>query len=189
MIALKDAVASEFATGRSLWLTIERLPSSLLEVPTVSTPSNARPEHTKVSLPDEWLSELDWHFGFPIPRRALAHGESLTPVPGPERWPKRPAGLPTEKKHSWDPDPPTDAQLAIEIELLQKAKQFLETKEDSASRIRDVAEAWNLADWEAWRFIKAFSARKVVERLKWEEEEKGFGNTGKGKGMSRWWKA
>ena len=43
--------------------------------------------------------------------------------------------------------------------------------EESVNRIRGAAEAWNLADTEAWRFIKAFRARKLVERLQFEEEE------------------
>jgi len=50
-----------------------------------------------------------------------------------------------------------------------------------------VIEAWNLADTEAWRFVRAFGAREVVERAQWEEEEKKFaGGEERDKGWGRW---
>jgi hypothetical protein len=188
LIGLKDAVASDYAAGRSLWLTVEQLPASLNKLPPAPKLSNANPDPVITSLPDEWLENLDWHFGFPIPRQTIQHGESIPPVPGPERWPKSPPGLPVEKKKSWDPDPPTDEQMAIEVELLTKARDALKSKDPRVGMIKDVAEAWNLADTEVWKFVRAFRARSVVERLKWEEEEKAFVNTGAGKGKGRWWR-
>jgi hypothetical protein len=183
LIGIKDAVASDYAVGRSLWLTVEQLPASFNSPPAPKL-SNANPDPVITSLPDEWLGILDWHFGFPIPRQTVAHGESIPPVPGPERWPKVTPGLPVEKKKSWDPEPPTDTQMALEVKLLKKARDVVKSKD---SRIKGVAEAWNLADTEAWKFIRAYRARSVVERLKWEDEEKAFGNTGVAKGKSRWW--
>ena len=41
-------------------------------------------------------------------------------------------------------------------------------------RIREAVEAWNLADTEAWKFVRAFGARKAMEKAKWEEEEEKF---------------
>jgi hypothetical protein len=174
VVGLKEVVASEYGRGRSLWYTTEQLPTSAFG-------------SSKASLPEEWLANLDWHFGFAIPRTPIAHGESIPPVPGPERWPKNKPGLPEEKKKSYDPDPPTELQLAIEVELLDKAKKAINTKDARWGQIRDVAEAWNLADTEAWRFVRAYRARSVVERMKWEEEESAFG--AKGRGNGRWWRS
>ena len=172
VVGFKEAVASEYGRSRSLWLTTEQIPAS------ASVSSEA-------PLPEEWLADLDWHFGFPIPRAPIAHGESVTPVPGPERRPKSKPGLPEEKRKSYDPDPPTEAQLAVEVELLDKAKRVINTKDARLGQMRNVAEAWNLADTEAWRFARAYRARSVVERVKWEEDERGYGAEGRGKG--RWW--
>jgi hypothetical protein len=139
-----------------------------------------------VPFPEDWLANLEWHFGFSVPREAISHGESVTPVPGPERRPKSKPGLPEERKKSYDPDPPNPEQLAIEVELLGKANRSLTTEEEGIRHIREVVEAWNLADTEAWRFTRAYQARAVVERKKWQEEERGFGADGRG--TSRWWR-
>ena len=40
--------------------------------------------------------------------------------------------------------------------------------------VKAVVEAWNLADTEVWRFVRAFGARKAMERAKWEEDEDRF---------------
>ena len=186
LIGLKNAVASDYAVGRSLWMNVESLPTSLNKPPAGPKLSNAPPEPPKITLPGEWLEDLDWHFGFPIPRQTIPHGESLPPVPGPERWPKSPAGLPAERKKSWDPDPPTDKQMSMEVELLGKAREVLKSKDRRIARIKEVAEAWNLADTEAWKFVRAYRARSAVERQKWTEEEKGFAGQSAGKTKGRW---
>ena len=41
-------------------------------------------------------------------------------------------------------------------------------------RVREAVEAWNLADTEAWKFVRAFGARKAMEKAKWEEEEQRY---------------
>ncbi|KAK6605215.1 hypothetical protein H4I96_05797 [Botrytis cinerea] len=112
-------------------------------------------------------SDLDWHFGFSIPRNATDTGKSETPVPGPER---RPQPVHDPK----DGPIPTEEDKNKEALLLEKAKAFggSTTKEDL--KIKGAVEAWNLADTEAWRFARAFLARSRVERLKWEEEEKKY---------------
>ena len=190
LMGLKDAVASEYGLGRSLWLTVEHFPTSLTRAlsPPSKAPSNdAHPEPEKTALPDDWLEQLDWHFGFPIPRTTIQHGESTPPVPGPERWPKSHPGLPAERKKSADPDPPSDKQMGIERELLGKAREVINSKDRRIGRMRDIAEAWNLADAEAWKFVRAYRARSQMERLKWEEDEKGYGDR-TGKGVGRWWR-
>ncbi|EGS24011.1 uncharacterized protein CTHT_0007220 [Thermochaetoides thermophila DSM 1495] len=40
--------------------------------------------------------------------------------------------------------------------------------------LREAIEAWNLADTEAWKFVRAFLAREMVERRLWEEKERGY---------------
>lgn len=190
VMALKDAIASEYGRSRSLWFTVEQFPGSLTSPPPkVKSPTN--PTHadppTLDPFPESWLENLDWHFGFPIPRNIIPHGESIPPVPGPERVPKIQPGLPERRRKSSDPNPPTDEQLAIEVELLQQAREIIRSKDKRVGRIRDVAEAWNLADTEAWKFARAYRARSVVERKKWEEEESAYDIPGAVKGKSRWW--
>ncbi|EXJ65613.1 uncharacterized protein A1O5_11140 [Cladophialophora psammophila CBS 110553] len=169
VVALKDAVASEYGSSRSLWFTTEHFPAEEVS-----------------PFPEDWLMHLDWHFGFPVPRTTVSHGESLPPVPGPERWAKLPAGLPVDRKKASDPDPPTEEQAAIEADLLRKARSTINSKNAAVLKIRNVAEAWNLADTEAWKFVKGFRARQVVERLKFEDEESAYETEGV-RGNSRWW--
>lgn len=64
--------------------------------------------------------------------------------------------------------------------------------------LRDAVEAWNMADTEAWRFVRAFGAREAMIRKKWELEEKHFaggrndddneeeGEEGEKSGWGRW---
>ncbi|EXJ95299.1 hypothetical protein A1O1_00419 [Capronia coronata CBS 617.96] len=190
VVALKDAVASEYGSTRSLWFTTEHFPASFWPPPPPpKSPTNdPHPVEEKVSpFPEDWLENLDWHFGFPVPRTGISHGESLPPVPGPERWAKSPAGLPAERKKSSDPDPPSEEQAAVEVELLRKARETINSKDPAVVKIRSVAEAWNLADTEAWKFVKSFRARQVVERLQFEEEESAYEAGGSVRGKSRWW--
>ncbi|KAK4555579.1 hypothetical protein LTR86_007332 [Recurvomyces mirabilis] len=173
--ALKDAVASEFGRARSLWFTAERPPRSDSE---------------------KDLEELDWWFGFEIPRHPLDDGKSVTPVPGPERRP------PPPKDEFGDSPPPSDADLLKEKALFEKSLMFMQRAgrggagagvggakggrkkgagEKDLVRTRDMVEAWNLADTEIWKFVRAWNARGRVERRGWEEEEEGFGG-----GRGRW---
>ncbi|CAK4032019.1 hypothetical protein DOTSEDRAFT_68808 [Lecanosticta acicola] len=158
--ALKDAVASEYGSSRSLWLTAE-WPYS--------------PESPKD------LEELDWIFGFQLPREAMPSGESETPVPGPERRPK-----PAKPEYGEGPVP-TDSQLQKEESLLEKAKMFIQSAGKrgmkAAVDTKEQIEAWNLADTEAWKFIRAYNARRRIERRQWEEEEAVY--LGKGV-LNRW---
>jgi len=189
VVCLKDIVASEYGSSRSLWFTTEHFPASFNPPPPPpKSPTNdAHPIEEKVfPFPEDWLEHLDWHFGFTVPRTTISHGESLPPVPGPERWAKVPAGLPAEPKKASDPNPPTDEQAAIEVELLRTARKTINSHDTTVLGIRKVAEAWNLADTEAWKFVKSFRARQVVERLKFEEEESAY-ETGGVRGNSRWW--
>ncbi|GAB7360393.1 hypothetical protein MBLNU230_g8350t1 [Neophaeotheca triangularis] len=162
LTSLKEAIASDHGASHSLWLTAER--------------------NNEVSKDD-----LDWVFGFALPRSA--HGNdndgkfSRPPAP---------------KAEFGDRVlPPTEKEIKVEKALLAKAKEVVKGKAialgagakakmggaKEATKVRDAVEAWNLADAEAWKFVRAFGARRRMERKKWEEEEEAF----LGKGMfSRW---
>lgn len=146
MVRFKEAVAGQWGSAHSLWLTAEK---------------------------DVVQKELDWHFGFSIPRAGNAtiqiHSDTLAPGAG---------DLPP-------PLTPTAKDLEMEKHLLARAKEALKSKERPRIGIREVAEAWNLADTEAWRFVRAYRARAKVERLKWEEKEKKFAGAERTEG-SRW---
>ena len=161
LISLKDAVASEYGSSKSIWLNAEKPPSADNE---------------------KDMAELDWHFGFQIPREPMDDGKSETPVPGPERRP------PPPKTEFGDGPALTPEELAKERAYLEKAKMFMSkaergSKKDPLKSVKDIVEAWNLADAEAWKFVRAYNARRRVERQKWEEEEEAF----LGKGIfDRW---
>ncbi len=156
LVKFKEAVAGEHATMHSVWLTAE-----------------------KESVPQD----LDWWFGFAIPRSATDDGKSGTPDSGPGRRPK--------PQHDAKDGPiPSEEDLQREPALLQKARDMVKSKADEDVRIRAAIEAWNLADTEAWRFARAFLARSRVERLKWEEEESkyaGGAGTDKATGQRSSW--
>lgn len=137
LVKFKEAVASPYGAARSIWFIAER------------------------PLPDD----LDWYFGFTVPRTVLDAGKSETPVPGPER---RPAPPPPDPQDGPVPD---EKDLPLEKQLLGKAKTFLKSKKTEQKSLREAVEAWNLGDIEAWRFARAFLSRSKVEREKWEEEE------------------
>lgn len=152
LAGVKDAVASDYGVSRSLWITAER------------------PFHT---ASEKDLEELDWIFGFQIPRTPMKDGKSETPVPGPERRPPPP-------KQEFDGPVPAKELLAKQTLLLEKARTALTTGDRHGGRdkarvaTRDAVEMWNLADTEAWKFVRAFNARRTIERRKFEEVEEAF---------------
>jgi len=149
----KDAVASPFGSARSLWISAER-------------------PYSKDS--DEDRKELDWIFGFELPRETISTGESKTPIPG------RPE--PPDPVFGDDGKPPTQQELQTQKDLLEKAKLFIQSGRRSAAKeiraTREQIEAWNLGDTEAWKFIRAWNVRRRSERMMWQKEEEL--NQGKG---------
>ncbi len=144
LVRFKDAVAGDFGAPHALWLTAEK------DVPP---------------------TELDWHFGFALPRNATS------PVPVPGSGEARPP-----------PAAPSPKELEVERYVLAKAREALKSRERPRVGIREVVEAWNLADTEAWRFVRAYRASAKVERLKWEEKERGFAGAERVRGSAwgRW---
>ncbi|KAJ5168362.1 uncharacterized protein N7482_003956 [Penicillium canariense] len=114
------------------------------------------PAEAGQSLPGDLLDEFEWQFGFKIPRSGAIDPNT--------------AG----DKESVQNKNPSQQGVGKEYELIQKAREIIKSKDTNQINIKDVAEAWNLADAEVWRFVKAYRARSVVERKQWEEEEKAF---------------
>jgi hypothetical protein len=156
----KNAVASDYGSARSLWLTAEEPPNMGNE---------------------QDVADLDWVFGFRIPRETIPSGKSETPVPGPERRP------PAPKVEFGDGPVPTKADLQQQRTLYDKAKAGLRNGAKSGVKldtgIKAAIEAWNVADTEAWKFVRAYDARRRMERRQWQKEEAAF--TGKGV-FDRW---
>lgn len=156
VVKFKEMVASPYHVAHSLWFTAEK------PVP----------------------KDLDWHFGFSLPKNGSDTGKSESPVPGPERRP------PVEVDPQDGPIP-NEQELLVERQLLNKAKLALRSKQEDMLKLKNAIEAWNLADIEAWKFARAFLARSRVERLKWEEAERkfsgGLGHEGSAReGWGRW---
>lgn len=170
LVSLKDVVASDFSAPRTLWLTAEEI--------------------TQPTLSEEQVQELDWDLGFTIPRTPTPNGRSETPVPGPERRPPPP-------KQDFEGPEPSEKELEQEQAILTASRFALQGKSpDGKGRswgkapegpdvkaVTAGVEAWNLADTETWKFVRAYGARKAMERAKWEEDEEKF--LGKGV-IGRW---
>ncbi|KAK0389908.1 hypothetical protein NLU13_3481 [Sarocladium strictum] len=79
-------------------------------------------------------------------------------------------------------------QHAEERALLDAARKVVALKKSSKlAKTRASMEAWSMADAEAWRFAKTYLARRLLERVTWEEEEKKFaGGAGSEGGRNAW---
>ena len=194
LVGLKDAVASPFASSRSLWFTVEHFPTALISAPVAAdhTPSNDvqdRPQQFISSFPENWLEHIDWHFGFPVPRATKSHGESMNPVPITDRWGKGAMEAPQDPKSSYDPADPDAQHKLTEQRILKEARIAISQKKDKALvKLCNVAEKWNLADLEAWKFVRAFRARSVLELEQFLKEESAFeGTGGQGRKGGTWW--
>lgn len=116
-------------------------------------------------LTEDWnpsQRDLEWHFGFDL----AAYNSTISDM------------IPLTAAGGRD----TQGEKAIrrQEELIDAARDVVKKGGKGKYKgIRDAVEAWNLADTEAWRFVRAFRAREVVERRKWEDEERGFVGGGK----------
>ncbi|KAL4908197.1 hypothetical protein BDW74DRAFT_147035 [Aspergillus multicolor] len=110
------------------------------------------------ALPSSLLDEFEWQFGFRIPRDSNVDAKNEG-----------------DAKESMQHANPSEQGVEREYTIIQEARNILKKQtNNNRVNIRAVAEAWNMADTEVWRFVKAYRARSIVERKKWEEEEKGF---------------
>ncbi|KAF2201704.1 hypothetical protein GQ43DRAFT_415261 [Delitschia confertaspora ATCC 74209] len=142
VLHLKEMIASPYLRSNSLWLTAER----------------------------ESQHDLDWIFGFQLPRIAADSAPSSSVSPGPQPRPDMPEPLKGVEV-------PEERWIVNEETRLHKAREAIKSTDKNMRPIVDMVEKWNLYDTEAWRFARAWSARRRVEREKWEEEETKFAGT------------
>ncbi|KAI9661380.1 MAG: hypothetical protein M1831_003113 [Alyxoria varia] len=100
--------------------------------------------------------EPDWVFGFEMPK--IDPGALALLPPNLDSKDNRPPAMDKVK----------------EERLMELAQKIILAKSKKEQQTREMVEGWNLADSEAWRFVRAFGTRRKVERERWEEDEKGF---------------
>lgn len=112
--------------------------------------------------------DLEWHFGFALP---FVNNANL---------------IPTKQR-------PSEKESKQQSSIIEKSRRVLSKKRkkgDMDVRTKDAVEAWNLADAEAWRFVRALGARETLKRKEWEAKEKKFAggekDEGRGQGWGRW---
>jgi hypothetical protein len=133
--------------------------------------------------------DLDWILGFGLPQNASANTEPSSPSNESEliMFPRPDPPKPIEGI-----DIPDEKWIEKEEERLKKARDAIKSKDRNMKLVVEAVEKWNLADTEAWRFSRAYSARRRQERKKWEEEEAKFSGSEKkagvrpGEGGGRW---
>ncbi|OAK98094.1 hypothetical protein IQ06DRAFT_279155 [Phaeosphaeriaceae sp. SRC1lsM3a] len=141
LVQFKELVAA--APAHTLWLTAERVT-----------------QH-----------DLDWIFGFDLPRLASLNSEPDSPSRESELIIFPRPGPPKATKGKERPE----IELVKKEEIrLGKARDALKSKDKRMKTIVNDVEQWNLADTEAWKFSRAYSARRRMERKKWEEDEQKF---------------
>ncbi|CAE7024423.1 hypothetical protein CFE70_003459 [Pyrenophora teres f. teres 0-1] len=150
----------------------------------------AAPAHTLWLTAERITQEdLDWIFGFGLPQTASSTKEPNSPSKESELiiFPR-----PAPPKPIQGIDVPDEKWIEKEEERLKKARDAIQSKDRNMKKIVEAVEQWNLADTEAWRFSRAYSARRRQERLKWEEEEAKYAGSEKkagvrpGEGRGRW---
>lgn len=97
------------------------------------------PAEVGQALPTALLDEFEWQFGFKIPRDSKVDAKNEG-----------------ERKETVQDANPSSQGIEKEYELLQGAREVLKSKDNNRISIKDVAEAWNLADTEVWRFVRAY---------------------------------
>ncbi|CEN59508.1 hypothetical protein ASPCAL01958 [Aspergillus calidoustus] len=114
------------------------------------------PAEAGQALPSTLLDEFEWQFGFKIPRDTNVDAKNEG-----------------HSKETMQHANPSTQGVEREYEIIRQARDLLKKKSNRVN-IRSVTEAWNMADTEIWKFVKAYRARSIVERKKWEESEKDF---------------
>jgi hypothetical protein len=124
--------------------------------------------------------DLDWILGFGLPQNASANAEPSSPSKESELiiFPRPDPPKPIEGI-----DIPDEKWIEKEEERLKKARDAIKSKDRNMKLVVEAVEKWNLADTEAWRFSRAYSARRRQERKKWEEEEAKFSGSEKKAGV------
>ena len=121
--------------------------------------------------------DIEYHFGFTLPTFNVSEA-SLPPIPNMS------LGLEGSKREKKS----REKDVKLQKDLLEDAQELVrhKTKKKSKGGVKEMVEAWNLADTEAWRFVRAFRARERVVREKWEQEERRFAGGEEGEGGWQW---
>lgn len=124
--------------------------------------------------------DLDWIFGFDLPQMASTTGEPSLPSDDSSLiiFPRPDNPKPIEGQ-----EVPDEIWIKKEQGRLTKARDALKSKDKNMIKVVETVQDWNLADTEAWKFSRAFSARRRMERKKWEEEEAKYAGTEKKAGV------
>ncbi|KAF2093156.1 hypothetical protein NA57DRAFT_61679 [Rhizodiscina lignyota] len=131
----------------------------------------------------ETHKDLNWIFGFDLP--ALPEPPPTNTTAAEDEASTESADVPLLDEEI-RPGEPKEREIKQERQMLKAARAALRSRSGKMMRLKGAVEMWNLADTEAWKFTRAFSARRRVERLRWEEEEKKFAGAEKGRG-AKWW--
>ncbi|KAL5114844.1 hypothetical protein ACEQ8H_007273 [Pleosporales sp. CAS-2024a] len=141
----------------------------------------AAPAHT-LWLTAERVSQqdLDWIFGFNLPEIASPTKEPTSPSDASQLiiFPR-----PDAPKPNKDQPVPEDQWVKKEEIRIAKARDALRSKDRRMKKVVTQVEQWNLADTEAWKFSRAYSARRKMERKVWEEQEGNFAGSEKKAGL------
>ena len=141
----------------------------------------AAPAHT-LWLTAERITQhdLDWIFGFDLPQIASETDKPSSPSNDSELIvfprPKLPAP-------PGDEPVPDEKWVKREEERLRRARDAIKSQDRHMKAIVNATEQWNLADTEVWKFARAYSARRRMERKKWEDEEKKYAGSEKNAGV------
>ncbi|KAF1851887.1 uncharacterized protein K460DRAFT_362656 [Cucurbitaria berberidis CBS 394.84] len=141
----------------------------------------AAPAHT-LWLTAERITQqdLDWIFGFNLPQIASTTPEPSSPSDKSELIIFPRPGPPEPIEGQVVPD---EKWIKKEEERLRRAREAIKSKDKVMKSVVQAVEQWNLADTEAWKFARAYSARRRMERKKWEEDEQKFAGSEKKAGV------
>ena len=174
-------------TGRDRWLeqvTQKTLgkdiggPSRLVDFKeSVAGESGAARGFWMIDFPPPSRKDLEYHFGFTLPAFNISDATLPPMLEGPiDHEPSK-----REKKAR-------EKDLQLQKDLISAAKEVVSHKKKRKEKpgVKEMVEAWNLADTEAWRFVRAYRARERVQREKWEQEERLFAGGESIEGGWRW---
>lgn len=122
--------------------------------------------------------DMEYHFGFQIEAFNMTDSDALKAFEEAKDDSKTPKAERKEK----------EKDLKLQTDLMAAAQEIVRYKRKKKEKTgpKEMVEAWNLADTEAWRFVRAFRARERVEREKWEIEERKF--AGADEDLGRGWR-
>ncbi|KAH7116719.1 hypothetical protein B0J11DRAFT_494096 [Dendryphion nanum] len=145
----------------------------------IASPSST-PSSLWLTAERESQADLDWVFGFSLPQTSSQGSQPDSRDPTLVIFPR-----PSEPKALASVPIPEERWIKNEEERLVKAREAIRSQDKRMKEVVTMVEQWNLADTEAWRFARAWSARRRREREVWEEEEKAFVGSERKSGVLR----